>query len=127
MRQRKTGTRVVIPVGARLKAALDTTPKCSTLMLTSTDNKPWTENGFRSSWRKACASAGITGLTFHDLRGTAVTRLALAGCTEAEIAAITGHSMRDVGAILDTHYLHRDPALAESAIRKLEKGTKSSN
>ncbi len=53
-----------------------------------------------------------------------MTRLAIAGCTEAEIAAITGHSLRDVAAILDAHYLHRDPALAENAIRKLEKGTK---
>jgi integrase len=60
------------------------------------------------------------GLTFHDLRGTAVTRLAIAGCTEAEIATIIGHSLRDVRSILDAHYLHRDPALAESAIRKLE-------
>ncbi len=123
LRQGKTGARVVIPVGAPLKAALDTTPKRSTVILTSTDNKPWTEDGFRSSWRKACAAVGIVGLTFHDLRGTAVTRLAVAGCTEAEIAAITGHSLPDVGAILDAHYLHRDPALAESAIRKLEKGT----
>jgi hypothetical protein len=32
-----------------------------------------------------------------------------------------------VRAIIDTHYLSRDPALAESAIRKLESRTKSSN
>ena len=49
-----------------------------------------------------------------------MTRLALAGCTEAEIATISGHSLRAVRAILDTHYLSRDPALGESAIRKLE-------
>jgi len=55
-----------------------------------------------------------------------VTRLALAGCTEAEIATITGHSLRDVRSILDTHYLYRDAALAESAIKKLEKRTESS-
>jgi integrase len=65
--------------------------------------------------------AGIEGLTFHDLRGTAVTRLAIAGATEAEIAAVTGHSLRDVHRILDRHYLARDPRLAESAIRKLER------
>ena len=53
-----------------------------------------------------------------------MTRLALAGCTEAEIATITGHALRDVRSILDAHYLHRDPALAESAIRKLENRTK---
>jgi hypothetical protein len=67
--------------------------------------------------------AGIVGVTFHDLRGTAVTRLAIVGCTAPEIASLTGHSLRDVNAILDAHYLHRDPALAESAIRKLERGT----
>ena len=82
-------------------------------------------DGFRASWGKACKQAGIVGVTFHDLRGTAVTRLALAGCTEAEIATITGHSLRDVRSILDAHYLHRDPALGESAITKLERGTKT--
>jgi integrase len=121
LRQSKTGARVLIPVGVPLKAALDATRRRSTVILTNTDDKPWTADGFRSSWRKACITAGITGLTFHDLRGTAVTRLAVCGCTEAEIAAITGHSLRDVAAIVDAHYLHRDPALAESAIRKLEK------
>ena len=88
----KTGARVVIRVGAPLKAALDTTPKRSTIILTNSDGKPWTSDGFRASWGKACKAAGIVGVTFHDLRGTAVTRLALAECTEAEIATITGHS-----------------------------------
>jgi hypothetical protein len=50
-----------------------------------------------------------------------VTRLAIAGCTEAEIATITGHSLRSVRAILDTHYLHRDQALGDSAITKLDR------
>jgi integrase len=126
LKQSKTGCRVVIPVGAPLKAALDTVAKRSTIVLTTADGKPWTPDGFRASWRKACAKAGIMGVTFNDLRGTAVTRLALAGCTEAEIATITGHSLRDVRSILDTHYLCRDAALAESAIRKLEKRTESS-
>jgi integrase len=127
LRQGKGGVRVVIPVGAPLKVALDAAPKRSTIVLTTADGKPWTADGFRASWGKACKRAGVTGVTFHDLRGTAVTRLAIAGCTEAEIATITGHSLRSVRAIIDTHYLARDPALAESAIRKLERGTKPSN
>ena len=94
-------------------------------MLTQGDGHPWTEDGFRSSWKKAVAKAGITGLTFHDIRGTAVTRLAVASCTIPQIAAITGHSLKDVSEILDAHYLHHDPALAEAAISKLERRTKS--
>jgi hypothetical protein len=33
---------------------------------------------------------------------------------------ITGHSLRNVRSILDAHFLHRDPALARSAINKLK-------
>lgn len=33
-----------------------------------------------------------------------MTRLALAGCTEAEIATLTGHLLRDVRSIFDAHY-----------------------
>jgi integrase len=89
LRQRKSvrhGRRpvnVVIPVAAPLKTILDATPRRSPIILLNSDDTPWTEAGFRASWKKACQKAGITDLTFNDLRGTAVTRLALAGCTEA--------------------------------------------
>jgi integrase len=127
LRQSKTGARVKVLVGAPLKAALDAAPKRSTIILTSKSGRPWTSGGFRASWRIACDAAGITGITFNDLRGTAVTRLALVGCSEAEIATITGHSLRDVRSILDANYLHRDPVLGENAIKKLERGTKTPN
>ena len=124
LQQSKTGTRVEIPVGKPLRDILDPIRKKHGPILTTIRGRAWSENGFRSSWRKACRAAGIVGLTFNDLRGTAVTRLALAECTEAEIATLTGHALRDVRSILDAHYLNRDPRLAENAIRKLETGTK---
>ncbi|HSR78407.1 MAG TPA: tyrosine-type recombinase/integrase, partial [Xanthobacteraceae bacterium] len=127
LHQSKRGRRVVIPVGALLKAWLDRAPRISPVILTNRDGRPWRSNVFQVAWGVACKRVGITGLTFHDLRGTAVTRLALAGCTEAEIAAITGHSLRSVHQILDAHYLSRDPALGESAIKKLEKRTNFPN
>jgi hypothetical protein len=52
------------------------------------------------------------GVTFDDLRGTAVTRLALAESRGRD--RDDHHSLRDVRSILDAHYLHGDPALAES-------------
>lgn len=128
--QRETGVRMLIPVGQPLKVALDArrdNAKNAVTILTTANGRSWTADGFRTSWAKGCAKAGIVDLTFHDLRGTAVTRLAVAGCTVAEIATITGHSLRDVGAILDAHYLRRDHQLAVSAIKKLEKRTKLQN
>jgi integrase len=120
LKQSKTGERVLIPVGAPLKAMLDATPRQSPIILVNSEGRPWTSDGFRTSFFRARNAAGISGLTFHDLRGTAVTRLALGGCTEPQIAAITGHALSDVRSILDAHYLHRDPALAREAISRLE-------
>lgn len=125
LKQSKTRIRVTIPVGVPLKAALEAAAKRSPIILTNSEGKPWTPDGFRASWGKACKRAGIVGVTFNDLRGTAVTRLALAECTEAEIATITGHSLRDVRSILDAHYLKRDTALGVSAVTKLERRTES--
>jgi integrase len=87
-------------------------------ILTNSRGLPWTEDGFRTSWGKTFAKANLDDLHFHDLTGTAVTRLALAGCTVPEIAAITGHSMETVQDILDTHYLGGRVELAESASKK---------
>jgi integrase len=127
LRQNKGGRRLKIPVGGPLRAQLEAISRVSPTMLTNSYGAPWTSDGFRTSWGKACAKAGITDLTFHDLRGSAVTRLAIAGCSVPEIASITGHSLKDVEDILDKHYLSRDQALAENAIEKLERRTKTVN
>jgi integrase len=78
LRQRKTSVAVVVPVGATLKAALDAAkaraaqagmPLSPTILATERGTA-WTESGFRASWRKACIRSGVSGVTFHDLRGT---------------------------------------------------------
>lgn len=93
----------------------------TTQILNSGDRKPWTSDGFRTSFFRAVERAKIQDRTFHDLRGTALTRLALADCTAEKIATITGHSLKEVHGILDRHYLSRDVRLAEMAISKLER------
>lgn len=135
-KQQKTGAYVPVPAATPLREALeqererlhvggiDVTNLADTTVLQTTFGTPWTSMGFSCSWRKGCARAGVVGVTFHDLRGTAVTRLAVAGCSVPEIAAITGHSLKDVDAILDKHYLKRDPEIAMNAIRKLERSLK---
>jgi integrase len=106
-RRGKKKKRIVIPVGAPLKAVLDARRSETTQgpILRNTFGDPWTSDGFRTSWGKAFdrAELGDQDLHFHDLRGTAVTRLALSGCSVAQIAAITGHSPRDVDEILKAH------------------------
>src|SRR5690606_32701171 len=84
LRQQKTGRRVEIPVTRQLKAVLDAMPRRGPVILTNAQGRPWRANAFRNAWRRYSRKAGISELTFHDLRGTAVTRLAEAGCTHAE-------------------------------------------
>ncbi len=127
LRQAKGGRHVRIPVTAELKAVLDATKRVAVTICATSRKQSWTSDGFRASFTKAKEASGIDGRTFHDLRGTAVTRLALAGCTVPEIATITGHDLKTVETILSKHYLGRVNALGESAIAKLEKhraGTK---
>lgn len=130
LQQGKTGVRVVIPLGLPLKQRLDApraerSPDPFSRIVVNSRGKPWTGHGYSSSFRKAAVAADIDGVTFHDMRGTAVTRLSKAGATPHGIATLTGHSLRDVQQILDKHYLNRAPAMAESAIRKLETRTQS--
>ena len=125
LRQKKTGAYVPIPVADELKAALDAAPRQSPTMLTSGAGKPWSESGFQGAWGKATMRSGIRGLTFHDLRGTAVVTLARAGCNEVEIYSITGHKPSDVQAILTAHYLPRDAEVADNAIAKLNRYSRS--
>ena len=118
--QPKTGKRVTIPVGATLKRFLDSIERVGDTILVSSTGNPWTKDGFKSSFYRAVERAGVDDRHFHDLRGTAVTRLALSECSVPEIASITAHSRKDVEAILDAHYLGGRVELAEQAALKLE-------
>ncbi len=115
--QSKTKARVLVPVGPL--ANVLSSQRGNGAVLRNSRGRAWTSDGFNTSWRKCCAKAGIIDLTFHDLRGTAITRMALAGCTVPEIAAVTGHSLKDVEAILDMHYLGGRAELAASAMKKM--------
>lgn len=64
------------------------------------------------------AEAGILPFLEMNLRDTAVTWLALAGCSVPEICAITGHSLQSATQIL-RHYLALHPDMADTAIQKM--------
>ena len=110
---------VMIPCTAALRRMLDGIPREAAVILTTKTGRPWTKRYFAREWEAASAAAGIVDLHFHDLRGTAVTMLAEAGCTVPQIAAITGHSLKTVHRILE-RYLARTRHLAEAAIFAFE-------
>ncbi|MER8900076.1 tyrosine-type recombinase/integrase [Mesorhizobium sp. M0676] len=58
LQQSKTGTRVVIPVGAPLKAALGALRDKVGQILLNSDGVPWTSDGFRSSGARPAPRPG---------------------------------------------------------------------
>ncbi len=126
LRQSKSRRRVYIPCTAELKAMIDRLPRKATTILTNRRDQPWTADGFRTMFDRAKRKAGVTERTFHDFRGTFVTRAAERQCTPQEIATITGHAISEVEKILDT-YMARTQEMARSAMRKYEAGTDFGN
>ena len=66
----------IIPIYDALRTVLDRIAKRSTTLLTNSRGRPWTPDGFGSSFNTAKHDAGIVDkdLHFHDLRGTAATK-----------------------------------------------------
>jgi len=119
--QSKTGKRVRVMVHAKLKAMLDDLPRDTMRILTNSRGRPWTKDGFKTSWGKECARLGIAGVTFHDLRGTFITDRRREGSTVEQIASITGHSISEVGRVLEKHYLADDQRTGDAVILRMER------
>lgn len=122
--QKKTGAVVEIPVYKipKLKAVMDRLKvNCTSpiLLICKATGKPFSKELLCTRFRELCNEAGIPeNLQYRDFRRTAVVRLAEAGCTNAEIAAITGHSIDSVGKMLAV-YLPTSAKMGHNAATKL--------
>jgi integrase len=83
---------LAIPVHSELKAIIDATPVGHLTLLITKSGKSYAGNDFSEQFRVWCNDAGLPQeCVFHGLRKAALTRLADAGCSVHEIAAISGH------------------------------------
>lgn len=119
----KPKKRVRVKVSSKLKAMIDALPTDTLRIMTNSRGRPWTKDGFKTSWGKECAKLGIEGVTFHDLRGTFITDRRREGSTTEQIASITGHSIAEVGRVLEKHYLATDQQTSDAVILRMEKNT----
>jgi integrase len=89
-RTSKNKVDVFIPLTDELRSLLADIPKVATTIVTNTKGLPWTKDGLKTMWGRAMKKSGVEGKHFHDLRGTAATKLCLVGLNDNEIAAIIG-------------------------------------
>ena len=120
--QNKTNKKLLIPMHGNLRSLLGEIPRRSVTILTSSRSKPWTVMGFKASWSTELNRPEMRMLrdkerVFHGLRKSAVVFLLEAGCTDAEVASITGQSRQMI-----EHYSRQvnQKKLAARAILKWE-------
>ncbi|WP_291623175.1 tyrosine-type recombinase/integrase [Bradyrhizobium sp.] len=110
----------IIPLYGPLREVLARIPKRATTILTSSKRRPWTADGFGSSFNKAKMDAGMSDqdLHFNDLRGTAATKFYIAGLSMRQIAEMLAWQEESVEKII-RRYVGRSAAI-KALIRKLE-------
>jgi integrase-like protein len=92
-----------------------------TIVISETTGQPYKEDHFRHEFARIRKLAGglPDSLRFMDLRRTAVVRLAEAGCSVPEIAAVSGHTIDPTARILEV-YLPRTALMARAAVARLD-------
>jgi integrase len=128
LRQGKTGVELAIPIGAELAGEMAAwrrdTP--GEHVLKQPQGLPWTDNHMSRAMAKALREIGLPArLNVHGLRKAAARRLAEAGCTIHQIAAITGHKTLDMVA----HYTASadQEKLARAAVVRLVSANRKQN
>lgn len=99
----KNGDERDVPLSARARELLSKLPSSGALFRLTDGTRD-------ATWRKAMKKAGITGLTFHDLRRVATTRLA-EKLEPMELAKMTGH--RDLKILMAVYYAKAPGAIAD--------------
>lgn len=96
--RKRSPVRLAIPIHPILRAAIDAAPTDQMSFVMTAFGKPFSHAGFTNWFSAAAEKAGLpAGCTPHGLRKAASRRLAEAGCTTHQIAAITGHkSLKEV-------------------------------
>ena len=93
VRQQKTDARLEIPLHPDLAAALADHPRSSDhlFILSNSQGAPLTAQLLNRWCRMFNIEHGVDGFTPHGLRKNATNELFDAGCTAAQVAAVTGH------------------------------------
>ena len=96
--QQKTGAALAIPITSALAEAINAAAPSEHLTFLLNDRgQAFTARAFSKWFVTQCRRVGLRGLSAHGLRKAACRRLAEAGCSANEIAAISGHaSLREV-------------------------------
>ncbi len=123
IRRRLDDRLISIPVSAELKDILDASKpiRQGPTILALKDGKAWTIAGFSFVWRRTMAKAGLTNLSFHDLRRSAFQRLSDQGFSALEISKVLGLDVKLLRGILTANTSSRPAGIDDSAVKHAER------
>lgn len=107
-----------VPVLPPLARSIAATRTGAGTFVVSELGTPFTDKSFGMRFRRWCDAAGLKHCSAHGLRKATSARLAELGCTEHEIAAVTGHTKLEHVAVYTRAANKR--LLAASAMARLE-------
>lgn len=116
----KAGRRTVTlprPVLAELEAHRDAFPSTGLVFTSPEGHQVRAHNLRQREWSAAVERAGLTGLTFHQMRHTAVSLWVAAGASDLEVAKWAGHRS---AAFTKSRYAHLFPEHGEALADRLE-------
>ncbi len=119
VKQEKTGARLAVPLHPALLAEMAGWTKTAVTVLTTAKGTPWDRDGLTMAVMRHMEGIGRKGLNIHGLRKLAAVRLADAGCSIHEIAAITGHASLSQVALYTKEA--DQVRLAKAAVLRLQK------
>ena len=87
--------------------------------LSAPSGKPWTRSYLSQEIKKHARKAGLDErLHLHDCRGTACSRLLLAGATLRELAMVFGWTPRHAAAMVES-YASMNPEASDAILARL--------
>jgi integrase len=116
VKQEKTSIELVIPLHPGLAHIIAAAPRDHLTFVTTRLGGPFQGSAFSRWFWQQCEAAELEHCSAHGLRKAAARRLAEAGCTAHEIAAITGHA--SLGELVRYTKAVDQRRLAEAAMTK---------
>ena len=120
LRTSKRGRTAAIPITQRMAEIIDRVPAGQILVYLSSHGQPWDEKQLSKQVTVYRRKAGLNErLRLYDARGTACTRLLMAGATLQEIAVHMGWSVKTAAEMIEV-YAALNPAVSDTILVRLE-------
>lgn len=118
VRTAKRGRMASIPVTPRMAEIIARAPEAGPI-LRNAAGRPWTTSYVSQRVKKYAREAKLDErLHLYDARGTACSRLLLAGASLQEVATVFGWSLRHAAAVIES-YAAQNPAASDAVLARL--------